>query len=91
MLHKWTGRALLSVVALPAMLGLAMAPAQASGLVKSIVKAPIAPDGDVAGAVTDFVINLNVDMDPAAPGKMLRKGQAIKIKLPAAIKPETVG
>jgi hypothetical protein len=90
-LHRWTGRALLSVIALPAMLGLAMVPAQASGLVKSIVKAPISPNGDVAGAVTDFVINLNVDMDPAAPGKMLRKGQAIKIKLPAAIKPKAVG
>lgn len=56
----------------------------ASGIVHSIVKAPIAPDGDVAGAVTDFVINLAVDMNPSVSGKILRAGESIKIKLPSA-------
>ena len=46
-----------------------------SGIVGSVVKAPISPDGDVAGAVTDFVINLAVDMDPSAPGRVLRMGE----------------
>jgi len=53
-----------------------------SGIVGSVVKAPISPDGDVAGAVTDFVINLAVDMDPSAPGRVLRMGESIRIQLP---------
>lgn len=55
-----------------------------SGIVASVVKAPIAPDGDVAGAVTDFVINLAVDMDPSVPGRVLRAGESIAIRLPDA-------
>ena len=43
----------------------------ASGIVGSVVKAPISPDGDVAGALTDFVINLAGDMDPSVPGRVL--------------------
>lgn len=54
----------------------------ASGIVGSVIKAPIAPDGDVAGAVTDFAISLAVDMDPAKPGKILRAGESIKIQMP---------
>ena len=54
----------------------------ASGIVGSIVKAPVSPDGDVAGAVTDFVINLSVDMDPSILGRVLREGESIRIKLP---------
>jgi hypothetical protein len=54
----------------------------ASGIVASIVKAPISPDGDVAGATTDFVINLAADMDPAAPGRVLQMGESIRIQLP---------
>jgi len=53
-----------------------------SGIVASIVKAPISPDGDVAGAVTDFVINLAVDMDPAVPGMVLHTGESIRIAMP---------
>jgi hypothetical protein len=53
-----------------------------SGIVSSVIKAPVAPDGDVAGAATDFVINLSVNMDPAVPGRVLRKGESIRIKLP---------
>lgn len=54
----------------------------ASGIVGAIIKAPIAPDGDVAGAVTDFAISLAIDMDPAKPGKVLRAGESIKIQMP---------
>jgi hypothetical protein len=50
-----------------------------SGIVSSVIKAPVAPDGDVAGAATDFVINLSVNMDPAVPGRVLRKGESIRI------------
>lgn len=56
----------------------------AAGLVDSIVKAPVSPDGDVAGAATDFVINLDVDMDPAVPGKTLPMGYSIKVVLPTS-------
>jgi hypothetical protein len=61
--------------------GVASGPSS-SGIVGSIVKAPIAPDGDVAGARTDFVINLAVDMDPSAPGRVLGMGESIRILLP---------
>lgn len=57
-----------------------------SGVVGSIVKAPIAFDGDVAGAMTDFAINLNVDMDPSVPGKVLRSGESIRIQMPVEFK-----
>lgn len=53
-----------------------------SGIVHSIVKAPVSPNGDVAGAATDIVINLAVNMDPSAPGKALHAGQSIRITLP---------
>jgi hypothetical protein len=53
-----------------------------SGIVGSINKAPVSPDGDVVGAATDFVINLAVDMNPSEPGKMLSTGESIRIKLP---------
>ena len=48
-------------------LGVASGPSS-SGIVGSIVKAPISPDGDVAGARAGFVINLAADMDPSMPG-----------------------
>ena len=57
-----------------------------TGIVSSIVKAPIIPDGDVAGAPTDLVINLNVDLDPAKPGLTLLKGKKFKVTLPASFK-----
>ena len=53
-----------------------------SGIVGSIVKAPISPDGNVAGAATGFVINLAVDMDPSVPGRVLRAGESIRVQLP---------
>lgn len=54
------------------------------GIVHSIVNAPVAVDGTVAGAATDFVINFDLDMDPSIPGKTLAKGSSIRIKLPEA-------
>jgi hypothetical protein len=57
-----------------------------TGIVRSIVKAPIVADGDVAGAPTDLVINLKVDMDPAKPGLTLLKGKKFKVTLPASFK-----
>ena len=56
----------------------------AAGIVDSIVKAPIASDGNVAGAVTDFVINLDIPFDPNLQGRSLAQGKTIKIVLPEA-------
>ncbi len=54
------------------------------GIATSVVKAPIVPDGDVAGAPADFVINLDTDMDPAVPGRTLLAGNTIRVTLPEA-------
>lgn len=61
-------------------------PSQSSGFVASVVKAPIAPDGDVAGARTDIVIYFAVDLDPSRPGEQLRKGDKLIVTLPKAFK-----
>lgn len=62
---------------------LSVAPAQDSPrLVNSIVKAPVTPNGDVAGAPTDFVINLNTSLDPSVPGRTLAAGRTVKVILP---------
>jgi len=52
------------------------------GIVSSVIKAPIVADGDVAGAVTDFVINFDTDLDPAVPGRTLAAGDTIRVTLP---------
>lgn len=57
-----------------------------TGIVSSIVKAPIIADGDVTGAPTDLVVNLNVDMDPTKPGLTLLKGKKVKVTLPPSFK-----
>ena len=44
-----------------------------------IVKAPIVPDGDVAGADTDFGINLDISLDPNVAGRTLLAEKSIKI------------
>ena len=54
-----------------------------SGIASSVAKAPIVPDGDVAGARTDFVVDLNIDMDPATEGLSMAPGDQLRIKLPA--------
>jgi len=51
-------------------------------LVSSIVKAPIIPDGTVAGAATDFVITLDAPLDPSVVGRTLLEGRTIRVTLP---------
>ena len=53
-----------------------------SGIVESVVNAPVDPDGNVAGAVTDIVINLDRSMDPSVAGRGLMAGNQIKVTLP---------
>jgi hypothetical protein len=57
---------------------------QGSGIVASVVKAPIDPAGDVAGDRTDFVVNLDRSLDPAVDGRALLAGKTIKVTLPDA-------
>lgn len=58
------------------------ASAEADNLVASVVKAPVVPDGDVAGAITDVVVNLDISPDPAVAGRSLPAGCSIKVTLP---------
>lgn len=51
-------------------------------LISSISKAPIGPDGNVTGAITDIVIDLNTSLDPAITGRSLLAGRTIKVTLP---------
>lgn len=46
------------------------------------VRAPVAPDGLTAGAMTDFVVTFR-DLDPDVPGIRLLEGGTIRIELPA--------
>lgn len=57
-------------------------PSEGSGIVASVVKAPIDPAGDVAGERTDFVLNLDRSLDPAVDGRTLLEGKTIKVTLP---------
>lgn len=58
-------------------------PAQATdNIISSVVKAPVAADGDVVDAATDLVINLDTSLDPAVPGRTLLAGHTIKVTLP---------
>lgn len=58
--------------------------ARGSGIVASVAKAPIDPVGDVAGARTDFVINLEGSLAPSVDGRALLAGRTIKVTLPDA-------
>lgn len=51
------------------------------GVVSSVVKAPITPDGDVARAPTDLVIDLDTSLDPAFPGRALPAGCSVRLTL----------
>jgi hypothetical protein len=51
-------------------------------IVHSIIKAPVTPDGNVAGQPTDLVINLDIDMNPDVTGRSLPNGKTIKVTLP---------
>lgn len=61
---------------------LLMPATQAAGIVSSIVKAPITPDGDVAYQPTDFVVNFDRSLDPIVDGRALLEGKTIKITFP---------
>ena len=58
--------------------------ALADGVVSSVVKAPITPDGDVAGEPTDLVIDLDTSLDPAFLGRPLPAGCSVAVTLPDA-------
>lgn len=57
---------------------------QASALVRSIVPAPVSPDGNVADRITDLVVNFDIPFDPRFSGRTLLKGKTIKVTLPDA-------
>lgn len=69
-----------------AVLLLLVSAVKADGFVRSIVKAPITPDGNVAGAVTDLVINFNTSLDPNVIGRRLPEGCSIRVTLPEAFR-----
>ena len=69
------------LVAAVSMLGLSFA-VEAGGIVSSIDKAPIVPDGDVAGRQTDVVITLDSSLDPSVDGRTLLNGKTIRVTLP---------
>jgi hypothetical protein len=52
------------------------------GIVSAIGRAPLAADGNVAGAGTDIVIDLDRSLDPAVEGRTLEVGRAIRVILP---------
>lgn len=53
-----------------------------TGIVAGVAKAPITPDGDVAGAATDLVVTLDTSLDPTVPGRTLLAGKTVKVTLP---------
>ena len=61
---------------------LAQDAAMSDGMVSSVIKAPIVADGDVAGALTDLVINFDTSLDPDEPGRTLLAGKTIRITFP---------
>jgi hypothetical protein len=71
---------ILALLAVAAPLG---AVPDGSGIVASVIKAPIDPGGDVSGERTDFVINLDRSLDPDVDGRSLLAGNTIKVTLPA--------
>jgi len=52
------------------------------GIVSAITRGPLAAAGNVAGAPTDIVIDLDRSMDPAVAGRTLEAGRAIRVSLP---------
>ena len=64
------------------LLALGVQGAFAAGIVDSVVKAPIVPDGNVRGAPTDLVINLDTSLDPAVAGRALAATCKVRVTLP---------
>jgi len=77
-------RTLALSIAILSQVSAAEATGPGTGIVRSIVKAPVVSDGDVAGEVTDIVINLDTSLDPAVPGRGLSAGNQIRVMLPEA-------
>lgn len=80
-------RKILTMSAVVALLAVAVPvaanqPTPISGIVASVVNAPIDPVGDVTGERTDFVVNLDTSLDPEVPGRALMAGDTIKVTLP---------
>lgn len=71
-----------AVVAAAALLGAAITPASAAGIVAEIKKAWVVPDGDVAGERALYVINFDGSLDPDVPGRGLRTGDQIRVIFP---------
>lgn len=59
--------------------------AGATGIVASIVKAPVVADGDVTGKPFDYVINLDGSLDPRVLGRGIPANGTIKIFFPPEI------
>ena len=76
-------RSLTKLLTLAALAGVSSI-VNAAGMVASIDKAPVVPNGDVAGQPTDYVITFEGSPDPIAPGRGLMAGQQIRIILPEA-------
>ncbi|HEX6335960.1 MAG TPA: hypothetical protein VFZ85_03335 [Jiangellaceae bacterium] len=55
--------------------------AEHQSLQVSITKAPVAPDGTTAGAVTDLVVTFR-DADPTVPGVGIKAGGTVTVTLP---------
>ena len=82
------------LVALLAVLAAVAGPVEATGAHRGgghdgrlrigIDKAPVAPDGTTAGAVTDIVVSF-ADTDPDVPGIALRAGGTISVHLPPEV------
>ena len=58
--------------------------AHATGIVADIKKASVVPDGDVSGEAALYLITLEGDLDPAAPGRGLALGGQIRVIFPPA-------
>lgn len=56
------------------------------GIVSAVSRAPMVPDGDVAGAATDIVIDLDRSLDPDIAGRILPAGGTIRVTLPDAFR-----
>jgi len=74
----------LAVAAVALSMTVAAPAAHLVSVVAGIDSAPIVADGTTTGRVTDFVIDLAIDMDPAVPGRTLRAGRTIRVTLPEA-------
>ncbi len=72
----------LALMLIAATAALAKPTARNSGIVGSVINAPIVPNGLVTGEYPDFVINLDIDMDPSVQGYALSAGKRITITLP---------